>query len=260
MRKYLLVCLSFVLAIGTAWAQERSVTGKVTASEDGAALPGVNIVIKGTTSGTVTDAEGKYSLSVPPDGGTLVFSFVGFATQEVAIGSRSVVDVALEVDAKQLSEVIVTGYGTQEKRKMTTAIASVSGSAISTLATPSFVDQLGGRAAGVQVTVPTGIIGQAPTINIRGVNSISSGTFPLVVVDNVPIITGNQSSVTPMNPLADINPADIESYEVLKDGAAAAIYGSRAANGVILITTKRGTKAKGIPKVDFQMTTVFLSL
>ncbi|MBS1542896.1 MAG: TonB-dependent receptor [Bacteroidetes bacterium] len=257
MRKYLLVCLSFVLAIGTALAQERSVTGRVTASEDGAALPGVNIVIKGTTSGTVTDSEGKYSLSVPSDGGTLVFSFVGFATQEIAIGSRSVVDVALEVDAKQLSEVIVTGYGTQEKRKMTTAIASVSGSAISSLATPSFVDQLGGRAAGVQVTIPTGIIGQAPTINIRGVNSISSGTFPLVVVDGVPIITGNQSSVTPMNPLADINPADIESYEVLKDGAAAAIYGSRAANGVILITTKRGTKAKGTPKVDFQMTTGF---
>src|SRR5690606_29805747 len=116
--------------------------------------------------------------------------------------------------------------GVQERRKVSTSISSVGGSEIAQLATPSFVDQLAGRAAGVQITVGSGLIGQTPTILIRGRNSITSGTFPLIVLDGIPMTTGNQSSVTATNPLADINPADIESYEVLKDGAAAAIYGS----------------------------------
>src|SRR5262249_32089049 len=139
-------------------------------------------------------------------------------------------------------------------------VSQIQGSAVSQLATASFVDQLGGRAAGVQVGVNSGVIGTTPTINIRGINSITSGTFPLVVVDGIPITTNsNQSNGTAVsniinNPLSDINPADIESYDILKDGAAAAIYGSRAANGVILITTKRGTKNKGKVKVDFSAT------
>jgi TonB-dependent starch-binding outer membrane protein SusC len=257
-RLLLLSSLLLIFAAGDVLAQERTVSGKVTSSEDGAALPGVNVVLKGSTVGTATDSEGRYSLSVPSSGGSLVFSFIGLQTQEISIGERSTIDISLGLDATQLSEVVVTGYGVQERRKLTTSISSVSGSEIAQLATPSFVDQLAGRAAGVQITVGTGIIGQTPTILIRGRNSITSGTFPLVVVDGIPMTTGNQSSVTPTNPLADINPADIESYEILKDGAAAAIYGSRAANGVILITTKRGNKNRGRPSLDFNMSTGYL--
>ncbi len=262
MKKFLLMYFSFALVLGTAWAQERMVSGKVSSTEDGTSLPGVNVVVKGTTNGTVTDANGAYSINVPGTGGTLVFSFIGFQTQEVAIGEQTVIDASLGPDVTQLSEVVVVGYGTQERRNLSTSVSSVQGSAVSQLATPSFVDQLAGRAAGVQVGVNSGVIGATPTINIRGVNSVTSGTFPLVVVDGIPVTTSSNqggglqaSSVTPVNPLADINPADIESYEVLKDGAAAAIYGSRAANGVILITTKRGTKNKGKAKIDFTATT-----
>lgn len=243
-----------MLITSMAWAQTRTVSGKITSKEDGTPLAGVNVVVKGTSNGTTTDADGKYSFSVPDEGGTLVFSFIGLASQEIEIGQQTIIDVSLAADATQLSEVVVVGYGTQERRKLATAVTSVQGNAISKLATPSFVDQLAGRAAGVQIGVNTGIIGQTPTINIRGINSITSGTFPLIVIDGIPMTSGSQSSVTPTNPLADINPADIESYDILKDGAATAIYGSRAANGVILITTKRGTKAKGTPKVDFTTT------
>jgi len=258
MRKKLLMSfLSLLLITSMAWAQERVITGKVTSTEDGSGLPGVNVVVKGTTNGSVSDADGKYSLSVPTTGGSLVFSFIGMTTQEIQIGDRTTVDISLGLDVTQLSEVVVVGYGTQEKKKMTSSQTSITGSAVSSLAAPSFDTQLAGRSAGVQVTVGTGIIGQAPTINIRGVNSLTSGTFPLIVVDGVPMVTGNQSSVTPTNPLADINPNDIESYDILKDGAATAIYGSRAANGVILITTKRGTKGQGKVKVDLSVTTGF---
>ena len=258
MRKTLLV-LSTVLFLfaNVAWAQERTVSGRVTATEDGSSLPGVNVVLKGTSNGTATDADGRYSLQIPTSGGSLVFSFIGLETSEVAIGDRSVVDVSLSLDVTQLSEVVVVGYGTQERSKMTSAQTSISGSVLSTLAAPSFDTQLAGRSAGVQVTVASGLIGQTPQINIRGVNSITSGTFPLVVLDGVPMTTGDQSAVGTTNPLGDINPADIESYEILKDGAATAIYGSRAANGVILITTKRGKNSKGKLDVNFSLTSGF---
>ncbi|HEY3430716.1 MAG TPA: TonB-dependent receptor [Cyclobacteriaceae bacterium] len=247
------IALLFVLFTTQTWAQERTVSGRVTSAEDDSPIPGVNVLVKGTTVGTSTDADGKYTLSYTATGGSLVFSFIGLESKEVEIGDRTTVDVSLSLDVTQLSEVVVVGYGTQDRRTVTSAQTSISGSALSSLAAPSFDTQLAGRSAGVQVTVATGIIGQTPTINIRGVNSISSGTFPLVVLDGVPMITGNQSAMTPTNPLADINPADIESYEILKDGAATAIYGSRAANGVILITTKRGSKNKGKLNVDFSV-------
>lgn len=259
MKRFLLFFMATVLSLACSdvYAQDRTVSGRVTSTEDGSVLPGVNVVLKGTTIGTATDADGKYSFSVPATGGSLVFSFIGLESREIEIGDRTTVDVSLSLDVTQLSEVVVVGYGTQDRRKVTSAQATITGDAISTLAAPSFDTQLAGRSAGVQVTVATGIIGQTPTINIRGVNSISSGTFPLIVLDGVPMITGNQSGTTPTNPLADINPADIESYEILKDGAATAIYGSRAANGVILITTKRGTKTKGKVNVDFSVTSGF---
>ncbi len=246
------VCLS--LLAGTAMAQERAISGRVMSTEDGTPIPGVNVVVKGTTNGTTTDANGNYTLSVPASGGTLVFSFIGLKTDEVAIGEKTVIDLSMGLDVTQLSEVVVVGYGTQERRKLTTAVSSVQGEKISKLATSNFVEQLAGRAAGVQINTNTGIIGQAPSVIIRGIASITSGAQPLYVVDGVPMTTGNQSGVTPSNPLADINPSDIESYDILKDGAATAIYGSRAAAGVILITTKRGTKNKGKAKVDFTTT------
>ncbi|MFZ6010223.1 MAG: SusC/RagA family TonB-linked outer membrane protein [Bacteroidota bacterium] len=256
MRKTLLTCLALVFALSS-WAQDRTVTGTVTSTEDGTPLPGVNVVLKGTTVGTTTDADGKFSLSVQGTGGSLVFSFIGLQTAEIEIGDKTVIDVSLALDITQLNEVVVVGYGVQERRKVSSSISTVPGSAISQLAAPSFDTQLAGRSAGVQVTLGSGVIGNTPTINIRGMNSITSGTFPLVVIDGVPMITGNQSGVMNTNPLADINPADVESFDVLKDGAATAIYGSRAANGVILITTKRGSKSKGKLSVDFTVSTGF---
>ncbi|MDB5234277.1 MAG: hypothetical protein JWR44_1270 [Hymenobacter sp.] len=227
-------------------AQTRTLSGRVTDQKTNEGLPGVTVLIKGTTNGASTNSDGAFTLGVPETGGTLVFSSVGYISQERAIGSESTVAIALALDVKQLSEVVVTGYGTQERRDLTGSIATVQGEAVANLATPSFAQQLGGRAAGVDVQVPTGLLGQQPRIQIRGTNSISSGTYPLVVVDGQPIFTGSTSTLGAnfSNALADINPADIESYEILKDGSATAIYGSRAANGVILITTKRGRKGK----------------
>ena len=173
-----------------------------------------------------------------------MFSFVGYRTMEVAIDGRSNVDVVLPVDVFSVDEVVVVGYGVQKKREVTGSISQVKGDDIATLATPSFESQLAGRAAGVQITSQSGVLGSTPRIRIRGVSSISSGTYPLIVVDGVPVATGGLGGYASNNALTDINPADIESVEILKDGSATAIYGSRAANGVMLITTKRGTKGK----------------
>ena len=246
MRKILLgswlLSLLFCLPV---LAQDGAVSGRVTSSDDGSGLPGVTVQVKGANRGTTTDANGSYRVNIPANG-SLIFSFIGYISQEVAVGNRTAINVTLAGDSQQLSEVVVIGYGTQQRQRVTSAISTVSGNAIANLATPSFDQQLAGRAAGVQVTVPSGVLGQAPVIRIRGTNSITSGSNPLIVVDGVPLITGNQSGVTPTNPLGDINPQDIESYEVLKDGAATAIYGSRAGNGVILITTKKGKKNSGV--------------
>ncbi|QJD78934.1 SusC/RagA family TonB-linked outer membrane protein [Spirosoma rhododendri] len=233
-----LFCLSAV-------AQDGTISGRVTSSDDGSGLPGVTVQVRGANRGTTTDANGNYRLTAT-SANTLVFSFIGYVTQEAAVDNRSVINVSLVGDSQQLSEVVVIGYGTQQRQRVTSSISEVKGDAIANLATPSFDQQLAGRAAGVQVSTPSGILGQAPVIRIRGINSISSGASPLIVVDGVPLITGNQSGTTPTNPLGDINPQDIESYDVLKDGAATAIYGSRAANGVILITTKKGRKNSGV--------------
>ncbi|MGI4741623.1 MAG: SusC/RagA family TonB-linked outer membrane protein [Janthinobacterium lividum] len=246
MKKSLLMSFMLMLTLfQVVLAQTRSVSGRVTDQKTGEGLPGVTVLLKGTTNGVSTNADGAFSLSVPATGGTLVFSSVNYVTQERPLGADSQINVGLAADTKVLSEVVVTGYGTQERRDLTGAVASVQGEAVANLATPSFAQQLAGRAAGVDVQTPTGLLGQQPRIQIRGTNSISSGTYPLVVVDGQPIFTGNTSAfANGSNPLADINPADIESYEVLKDGSATAIYGSRAANGVILITTKHGRKGR----------------
>jgi TonB-linked SusC/RagA family outer membrane protein len=238
-----LICI-LIAGVQLASAQTKSITGAVTSKEDGASIPGVSVMVKGTTLGTVTNLDGKYDLNIPVDAKTLVFSFIGMKNLEVEIGNQTSINVTMETDVFSVDEVVVVGYGVQKKREVTGSIAQVKGDELKSLATPSFESQLAGRAAGVQVTSTNGVLGVAPRIRIRGIGSITSGTYPLVVVDGVPVATGGLGGYADNNSLTDINPADIESVEILKDGSATAIYGSRAANGVMLITTKKGSKGK----------------
>lgn len=208
-------------------------TGQVR-GEDGQGLPGVSVVVKGTAVGTTTDASGKYQLRAGAKT-TLVFSFVGYVTQEVAVGSKSSVDVSLIPDEQSLNEVVVVGYGTQRRRDVTGAISTVSAQQIQQVPVTNVGQALQGRAAGVDVANTSYSPGDSPTIRIRGNRSFKASNDPLFVVDGVPLAGGN---------LNDFNPGDIESMEVLKDASATAIYGSRGANGVVLITTKRGRAGK----------------
>ncbi|MEZ4774155.1 MAG: TonB-dependent receptor [Bacteroidia bacterium] len=242
-RLFLLVVIS-ALSLSFIFAQ-RTVSGTVTDETTSQPLEGVAVLVKGTSIGMFTDASGKYSLVVPQDGDVLVFSLISHTRQEVEIGGRSVIDVVMSVTALQVDEVVVIGYGSLQRKSLTGSLTSIKGEDISSFPAPSFDQMLAGRAAGLQVTTNSGVLGEAPRIRIRGTNTISSGADPLIVIDNVPVVTGDQSGVTAQNVLADINPNDIESVEVLKDGSATAIFGSRAANGVILITTKRGKLGEG---------------
>jgi len=243
MKRILLACLLAVGFLTSAIAQ-RTVTGTVSAEEDGTPVPGVNVIVKGTSTGTVTDIDGKYQIGVPDQGGVLVFSFIGLTTEEIEIGSQSIINMAMTADLYQLSEVVVIGYGTEERKNLTAAVSTIDGKQLADLVTPSVEQQLAGRAAGVQVTTVSGVLGVAPRVRIRGTNSISNGADPLYVIDGVPMTTGDQGYSSSVNPIGDISPSDIESIDVLKDGSATAIYGSRGANGVILITTKKGTRGK----------------
>ena len=245
MKNKLLLTLSlFFLLLSQVWAQTQAISGKVTDTSTGQGLPGVTVLVKGTSAGTSTDVNGNYSITPPAGGTSLTFSFIGYTTIERVIGNNTSINVTLTADANQLDEVVVVGYGTQQKRDVTSSISQVKGTEIANLATPSFAQQLAGRATGVQVVQSSGILGAPPVIRVRGVNSISSNSSPLVVIDGVPVFSGNLGSYAPNNALADINPNDIESFEILKDGAATAIYGSRASNGVILVTTKQGRKGQ----------------
>jgi TonB-linked SusC/RagA family outer membrane protein len=235
-----------------------TITGKVTAGDNKEGIPGVNVVLKGTSNGTITGTDGSYSLSVPDESanGTLVFSFIGYVTEEVAIGNRSAIDVALVADIKALNEVVVVGYGTQRKRDVTGAVASVSAADIRQVPVLTPDQALQGRVSGVQVQQTSGAPGGAVQVRIRGVNSTGKegANQPLYVVDGVPLSwneinnslgAGNEGSSGGVasngsSPLAGINPNDIESIEVLKDASSTAIYGARAANGVVLITTRSG--------------------
>ncbi len=204
-------------------------------------MPGVTVQLKGSTTASPTDVNGSYTIGVPNAGGTLVFSFIGYQNQEVAIGNQSTVNVRLVSDSRQISEIVVTGYGVQEKREVTGAIAQVSGASIQNQPIPSLDKALQGRAAGVIVQANNGLPGGAINVQIRGIGSVNASTQPLYIVDGVQISTGGgRVSYTESNPLASINTNDIESIEVIKDAATAAVYGSQAANGVVIITTKRG--------------------
>jgi TonB-dependent starch-binding outer membrane protein SusC len=251
-KKLLTSFVLLLLLVFRVSAQDRMISGKILSSEDGSALPGVSVSVKGTTKGTTSNADGSYKISVTGSP-VLVFTFVGYKKSEVSAGARSEINVSLSSEVANLEEVVVIGYGVQKKSKLTSSISSVAGKDIANLTTASFDQQLAGRASGVQVTVGSGIVGQAPRIRIRGTNSITSGGSPLFVIDGVPALDGNQAGANvPSNPLGDINPNDIESLEILKDGAATAIYGSRATNGVILITTKKGKKGQPM-KVNFDV-------
>ena len=250
MKKLLLIWVLVAASVSSLLAQNRTVTGKVTSSEDGGGLPGVSISTKGSSKGTSSGADGSYSISVG-EGASLVFSFVGYNSQTVTVGNRSVVDVKLSVDNTQLSEVVVVGYGTKKRVEFTGAASTIKAAAIAERPVQSFSQGLTGQAAGVNITQPNGLLNNPPVIRVRGLSSLSLSSFPLVVIDGIPISTDNVSAnSTTNNPLADINPSDIESIDILKDAASAAVYGSRAGAGVLLITTKRGKSGKAKVSID----------
>lgn len=210
---------------------QSTITGVVN-DENGSPLPGASVVVKGTSDGAVTDFDGNYSISADANA-TLIFSYVGYSTQEISVDGRSTVNIGLEVDASQLDEVVVVGYGTQKKGEVTGSISTIGADAIEKIATSSSIDAIKGQVAGVDIQANGGRPGENSTVRIRGRRSITASNDPLYVIDGIPQISGTAS-------VADINPQDIESMNVLKDAAATAIYGSRGSNGVILITTKRG--------------------
>ncbi len=253
MRKVLLLGLMLFLSSAVVFAQDRVITGTVTSVEDNMGVPGATVLVKGTTIGTATDLDGKYSISVPAGSNVLVFTFVGLTSQEVSIGNQTTINVALQPDVQSLSEFVITSYGDQSKREITGAISSVKGEVFENLPMQSFDRAMQGRIAGVQVTSTSGQPGGALNVRIRGVGSINAGNDPLYIVDGVQLGGGASTSTQgDQNPLASINPNDIESIEVLKDAAAASIYGAQAANGVVLITTKKGKKGATQTKISIQ--------
>ncbi|MFT4737697.1 MAG: TonB-linked SusC/RagA family outer membrane protein [Cyclobacteriaceae bacterium] len=254
MKRILLLSISFLFVFGTAWAQ-RTVSGRVTSESDNGGVPGVNVILKGTTTGATTDLDGNYRVSVPEEGGTLVFSFIGLATQEVEIGARSIVDVAMNEDVETLSEVVVTALGVERsKAALGYSVSTLSSDQIAKRSEPDAIRSLTSKVPGVNIQGGGGAPGQSTRINIRGYASMTGNTQPLFVVDGVPFDnsvteTDNFSQNTVVSNRAfDIDPNNIENVTVLKGAAAAALYGSRASNGVILITTKanRRSSNKGL--------------
>ena len=235
-RRIALLFLSMVLSSGIIFAQERTVTGKVTASEEGP-LPGVNVTVQGTVIGAITDFNGAYTIKVPGPTSILVFSFIGYSTKQAVVGTQSVIDMVLEPDVTALQEVVVVGYGTRKKEELTGSISTVSSKEMKISTAPSAIGRMQGQVAGVTVTNSNTPGGDA-FIRVRGMGTINDSK-PLYVIDGVP-----------GDPGSSLNPDDIESISVLKDASSSAIYGTRGANGVILITTKRG-KAGDKPTITF---------
>jgi TonB-dependent SusC/RagA subfamily outer membrane receptor len=246
------MALSLVLA-NYAQAQVVNLSGRITDQLTGEALPGVTIVIKGTTSGTISDFDGNYSIQVEK-GSTIVFSYVGYLPQEIRIENQIALNVSMKSDIEQIEEVMVVGYGIQKKREITGSIAKIDSRDIGDKLSSSFESVMAGQAPGVSVTTGSGMAGASSIVRVRGVASINSAGDPLYVVDGIPITNdifglGGRTGGMNLNPLSSINPNDIESMEILKDASATGIYGSRGANGVVIITTK---KAKGKDlKIEF---------
>lgn len=250
MKKILLNFLWVLIIIGSnAYAQTRTVTGTVTGKDDGLPLPGVSVVVKGTKTGTQTGPDGSYGIKVAP-GQSLVFTFVGF-TSQTHEPSGNKLNVTLTGSASALNEVVVVGYGTQVKRDNIASISNVKGKDLAEQPVQNFQQSLGGRAAGVQVSIGSSVVNNQPTIRIRGINSLALSSQPLFIVDGIPAFSDNTNgSSATSSPLSAIDPNDIESVDVLKDAAATAIYGSRAANGVVVVTTKKGKKGKTVVSMD----------
>ncbi|MFW5760270.1 MAG: TonB-dependent receptor plug domain-containing protein, partial [Cyclobacteriaceae bacterium] len=237
--------------------QEQRISGKVTSYEDNEPLPGVNILVKNKNMGTVTDLEGNFSLNAVSSEDVLVFSSVGYTREEVLVGNRSVIDVSLVQDLTQLQELVVIGYGEQERKDLTGSVASIKSKEITQVTTPSLDNAIQGQIPGVQVFAASGAPGGSMQVLIRGASSVTGNNIPLYVIDGIPLfgddnlLSKNISDGAGPNPeapaisiLSSINPDDIESIDVLKDASATAIYGARAANGVVIITTKRGKAGK----------------
>ncbi len=238
--RFLLILPLVLLSVAGALAQGTTVKGRVT-DEGGAGLPGVTVLLKGTSTAAPTDVEGNYTLSVPGLEGTLVFSYIGYLPQEVPIDNRTAIDVSLQPDAKALEEVVVVGYGTQKKATVTGSVSEVEGEAVTKSPQPNLSNALAGRVSGVIINNRGGEPGyDGAEVRIRGLATTGNNDV-LVVVDGVPGQIGG---------LDRLDPNDIESITVLKD-ASAAVYGSRAANGVILVTTKRGTTGKPVVSYNF---------
>ena len=245
MKKLLLIVMALFFGITSVLAQTKRITGKVTSLDDGSPIPGVSVSVKGTTIGTITNAEGDYSLTVPNDA-VLVLSFVGMKTTEVPVSGGSTYDVQLEMEVMGVDEVMVVAYGTQKRRAVTNAVSKVNSNELEKMPVTSIENALSGQAAGLQINTGSRS-GEANTIRIRGTSSISASSQPLFVIDGIPqgdYQMGYAGNNAQTSPLATRNPSDIENIQVLKDASAAALYGSRASNGVIMITSKREQRGK----------------
>ncbi|WP_187262562.1 SusC/RagA family TonB-linked outer membrane protein [Pontibacter beigongshangensis] len=268
MKKSILLNFIFVFALVVqAFAQGRTVTGTVTDQATGQGLPGVSIQVKGTTTGTATDIDGNFSVSVPAENSTLIFRAIGYRSVERAVGSSSTVDVVLSVNAEQLSEVVVTAQGIErDERSLGYATQTVQGDAISQRSEPNVLNALQGKVAGVNITGASGAPGASTNINIRGITSFNGSNQPLIVVDGIIFsndVDNSQNTLfgsQPSNRLADINPESIESINILKGPAASVLYGSRASAGVIVITTKSGRGMKGKTEVTFNSSVNFQNI
>jgi len=267
MKKIILFCYLLFSVTYLFSQQNIEVKGTVTDNQN-QTMSGVSVIVQGTTRGTVTDSEGKYSIQVPGNG-TLLFSFLGYKPQELLVNNRTVINVRMEESIVSMAEFVVVGYGTQRRRDVTGSVSRVAGPELVQPSVPSFDQMLQGKVAGVQVSQTTGAPGGNVNVIVRGISSITGGTQPLYVVDGFPISMNQGSSdmisfgastftsegmsgnvQSRINPLSSINPSDIESVEILKDASATAIYGSRGANGVIIITTKRGSTGKSVINID----------
>ena len=235
MKKIVLLLAFFAIGLNVLWAQTKEITGNITSADDGGSMPGVSISVKGTSMGTISDINGRYQIKIPADAKTLVFSFVGMTTEEVTIGNQSIINVQLKSENIAVDEVVIVAYGTAKKESLTGAVSTVNSKSIESRPVSNVTGILEGKAAGVQVNNTYGEPGSDPTIRIRGFSSVNGSNAPLYVVDGVPY-GGNVS---------DMNPQDIENITVLKDAASSALFGNRASNGVILITTKKG-KSEGV--------------
>jgi TonB-dependent starch-binding outer membrane protein SusC len=253
--KTIVKCLILTILFSTNTFAQQIISGKVTDSENNQGLPGVNIAIKGTTVGTSTDGAGNFKLSVPKEKSTLVFSYVGYRNQEVDVANRTTINVSMVSDNQTLSEVVVVGYGSQERRDVTGAVATIKTQNLKDLPVTSIDQKMAGQVAGVQVSQVSGTPGAGPVIRIRGAGSLGAGDDPLYVIDGFPI-TNYYSKYS--NPLSTISPDDIESISILKDASSTAIYGSRGSNGVILITTKKGKT--GATNIEFSAYTGMQSI